>query len=205
MNPGRFVTFEGIDGAGKSSAIQPLAEWLRERGIDVLTTREPGGCALSERLRSVLLSEPMHLETETLLMFAARREHLASTIEPALAGGRWVLCDRFSDATYGYQVGGRGLPAEKFAQLERWVHPDRQPDLTFLFDLPVSLAQARLQGTGAPPDRFESEQSDFFSRVRNAYLMRAVQAPQRFVRIDASRSPGDVVGDVIAAVEARQW
>ena len=133
---GKFITFEGIDGAGKSSHIATVVDLLRARGLNVVATREPGGTPLGEKLRELLLHEPMHLETETLLMFAARREHLAQVIEPALARGAWVVCDRFSDATYAYQGGGRGLERQKFTTLEQWVHGHLHPDLTFLFDLP---------------------------------------------------------------------
>jgi dTMP kinase len=137
---GKFITFEGIDGAGKSSHIESAAAFVRAQGRRVLTTREPGGTPLGEKLRGLLLHAAMHLETEALLMFAARREHLERVIEPALAGGDWVICDRFSDATFAYQCGGRGLDREKFAQLEQWVHAHLQPDLTLLFDLPAAIA-----------------------------------------------------------------
>lgn len=186
---GRFITFEGIDGAGKSSQIAAVVALLRARGIDVDQSREPGGTALGERLRELLLHEPMHLETEAMLMFAARREHLAARIEPALAAGRWVVCDRFSDATFAYQVGGRGLARNKFDALEAWVHPGLQPDLTLLFDLSPDIAAGRVASTGVDPDRFEREQRDFFERVRGAYLERARQAPQRIRIIDANRPP----------------
>ena len=141
---GKFITFEGIDGAGKSSHVEWLAEHLRARGRVVHVTREPGGTELGEKLRALLLNEPMHLETETLLMFAARREHLARLIEPALARGEWVVCDRFSDATFAYQGGGRGLDRSKFLTLEHWVHGHVQPDLTLLFDLPLEIARERI-------------------------------------------------------------
>ncbi len=134
--PGRFVTFEGIDGAGKSSQIAAASQWVQQAGWELVCSREPGGTPLGEKLRALLLHEPMHLETEALLMFAARREHLAQVIEPALARGAFVLCDRFSDATYAYQHGGRGLDARKFATLEHWVHPGRQPDLPFSLTCP---------------------------------------------------------------------
>ncbi|OYD54724.1 dTMP kinase [Thauera propionica] len=186
---GRFITFEGIDGAGKSSQIAAVVALLRVRGIDVEQSREPGGTPLGERLRELLLHEPMHLETEAMLMFAARREHLAARIEPALAEGRWVVCDRFSDATFAYQVGGRGLARGKFDALEAWVHPGLQPDLTLLFDLAPDIAAGRVASTGVDPDRFEREQRDFFERVRGAYLERARQAPQRIRVIDANRPP----------------
>lgn len=189
VSTAKFITFEGIDGAGKSSQIARCCAWLSEAGATVVQTREPGGTALGERLRELLLHETMDLETEALLMFAARRQHLAERIEPALARGEWVVSDRFTDATFAYQVGGRGLDAAKFRQLEHWVHPDRQPDLTFLFDLDPQVAARRLAGTGQAPDRFEREQVDFFERVRAAYLVRAQEAPERFCVIDAMHSP----------------
>ena len=194
---GRFLTFEGIDGAGKSSQIAAVIDRLRERGVEVVQSREPGGTPLGEKLRELLLHEPMNLETEALLMFAARREHLAGFIEPALAAGQWVVCDRFSDATYAYQVGGRGLDPEKFAMLEKWVHPHLQPDLTFLFDLNPQTAAKRLSGTGQAPDRFEREKSDFFVRVRNAYLERASKNPARIRIIDAAGSPQQIREQVL--------
>ena len=165
----RFITFEGIDGAGKSSQIAAAVALIESKGIEVVQTREPGGTPLGEKLRELLLHEPMHLETEAMLMFAARREHLAALIEPALAAGKWVVSDRFTDATYAYQVGGRGLDEARFAALEQWVHPRLQPDLTLIFDLDPAVAARRLAGTGNAPDRFEREKTDFFERVRAAY------------------------------------
>ena len=182
---GRFITFEGIDGAGKSTQIAWVDAWLRARGADVLLTREPGGTPLGEALRELILHRPMQPRTETLLMFAARCEHVLEVIEPALAAGRWVLCDRFTDATYAYQAGGRGLPEEDVACLERWVHPRLQPDLTFLFDLDPDLAAERL-ARARRSDRFESEQRDFFRRVRTHYLERARARPGRFVVVDTT-------------------
>ncbi len=183
----RFITFEGIDGAGKSSHVEWLAGWLRAKGIVVHVTREPGGTELGERLRELLLKEPMHLETETLLMFAARREHLARRIEPALARGEWVICDRFSDATYAYQGGGRGLDRNKFLALEHWVHQHLQPDLTLLFDLPLDIARERIVLANRVLDKFEQERVDFHERVRQAYLERAHSNPQRIKVIDANQ------------------
>jgi dTMP kinase len=185
---GRFITFEGIDGAGKSSHIEATAAFVRAQGRQVLTTREPGGTALGEKLRELLLHQPMHLETEALLMFAARREHLGEVIEPALERGDWVICDRFSDATYAYQSGGRGLDRGKFAQLEAWVHAHLQPDLTVLFDLPSAIAGQRLAAQARALDRFEQERVDFHERVRLAYLERAAAAPQRMRIIDADQA-----------------
>jgi len=183
---GKFITFEGIDGAGKSSHVEWLAEWLRTQGKIVHVTREPGGTELGEKLRTLLLNDPMHLETETLLMFAARREHLARLIEPALARGEWVVCDRFSDATYAYQGGGRGLDRSKFLALEHWVHEHVQPDLTLLFDLPLDVARERIARASRVLDRFEQERADFHERVRQAYLERAHANPSRMCIIDAS-------------------
>lgn len=186
---GKFITFEGIDGAGKSSHIAGAAAFVRGRGLQVISTREPGGTPLGEKLRELLLHEAMHLETEALLMFAARREHLAKVIEPALERGDWVICDRFSDATYAYQSGGRGLEPRKFAQLEQWVHADLQPDLTLLFDLPSPIAGRRIAAQARELDRFEQERADFHERVRVAYLERAAAAPRRMRVIDADQVP----------------
>lgn len=188
----RFITFEGIDGAGKSSQIAAAVALIQSRGIPVVQTREPGGTPLGEKLRELLLHEPMHLETEALLMFAARREHLAARIEPALLSGAWVVSDRFTDATYAYQVGGRGLDEKRFAALEKWVHPHLQPDLTLIFDLDPQVAASRLAGTGNAPDRFEREQVDFFERVRNAYLRRAAADPARVKVLDAGQRPEEI-------------
>lgn len=184
---GKFITFEGIDGAGKSSHVEWLADFLRNQGVTVQVTREPGGTPLGEKLRELLLHEPMHLETETLLMFAARREHLAQLIEPALARGEWVICDRFSDATYAYQGGGRGLDRNKFLTLEHWVHEHRQPDLTLLFDLPLDVARERIVLAQRSLDRFEQERADFHERVRLAYLERAHANPKRIRVINADQ------------------
>jgi dTMP kinase len=189
---GKFITFEGIDGAGKSSHIAGACELLVARGFNVVSTREPGGTPLGERLREILLSEPMHLETEALLMFSARREHLEKVIEPALACGDWVVCDRFTDATYAYQHGGRGLDRHKFNELERWVHGHLQPDLTLLFDLPFSVARERIALQTRELDRFEQEKASFHERVRQAYLERATAAPHRIRVIDASRTLDEI-------------
>ena len=189
---GKFITLEGVDGAGKSTHLAWIAERLRARGRDVVVTREPGGTPLGERLRELLLSEPMHIETETMLMFAARREHLARVIAPALEAGRWVLSDRFTDATYAYQGGGRGLSSDRIAALERWVHGDLQPDLTLYFDLSVEVARERLAASESTPDGFEREAAGFFERVRSTYLERAAAHPQRIRVIDAAESLDDV-------------
>ncbi|MDR1274811.1 MAG: dTMP kinase [Candidatus Accumulibacter sp.] len=188
---GKFISFEGIDGAGKSTHIDAAIDLLRSKGLKVVSTREPGGTPLGEKLRELLLHEPMHLETETLLMFAARREHVARVIEPALARGDWVVCDRFTDATYAYQGGGRGLDLVKIEMLERWVHENLQPDLTFLFDLPTTVAQRRIQAQGRDADRFEREKADFHARVREAYLSRASRF-RRFCVVDADRTRDEI-------------
>ncbi len=189
---GKFITFEGIDGAGKSSHVEWLAEWLRAKGLTIHVTREPGGTPLGEKLREMLLNDPMHLETETLLMFAARREHLARVIEPALARGEWVVCDRFSDATYAYQGGGRGLDRTKFQILEHWVHDHVQPNMTLLFDLPLDVARERIAQASRVLDRFEQERADFHERVRQAYLERAHANPSRICVIDANHPLDDI-------------
>ncbi|MGA8146546.1 MAG: dTMP kinase [Gallionellaceae bacterium] len=187
----KFITFEGVDGAGKSTHLDWFAENLRSRGREVVVTREPGGTPLGERLREILLSQAMHAETEALLMFAARREHIEQVIRPALQRGIWVISDRFSDASFAYQGGGRGVPIEKLEQLERWVHADLQPDLTLLFDIPVQVARQRLSNN-ATLDRFEQEQDIFFEKVRQAYLQRYRKHPERFALIDAARTPDEV-------------
>lgn len=192
MRLGRFISFEGIDGAGKSTQHAWLVEYLNRRGHRVVATREPGGTPLGEKLRTLLLAEPMHLETEALLMFAARREHIAEVIEPALARGDWVVCDRFVDATFAYQGGGRGLSWKKLEDLANWVLGDLQPDLTLIFDAPVAIAQQRLHTATPNPDRFEQEQSEFFERVRTAYLRIATENPHRVRLIDATQSPIDI-------------
>lgn len=203
---GRFLSFDGIDGAGKSGQIDALVGLLRRRGIDVVQSREPGGTPLGEALRDLLLNEPMHLETEALLMFAARREHLDKVILPALEAGQWVVCDRFSDATFAYQVGGRGLSEEKFKALEGWVHPGLQPDLSFFFDLDPAVAHARvLAGRSAQAlDRFELENLDFFHRVRAAYLERAKADPSR-VRIIEAGVTRQAIEAQIADIITSMW
>lgn len=184
---GRFITFEGIDGAGKSTHLAWLADRLTERGVQVVTTREPGGTPLAERLRELLLHEPMSLQTETLLMFAARSEHIEHLIRPALRAGKWVLCDRFTDATFAYQGGGRGADPRRIALLEQWVHAGLQPDLTLVFDCPVAVACARRAASGTDPDRFERETALFFERVRAVYRGRAAEFSARIRMIDADR------------------
>lgn len=187
----KFITFEGVDGAGKSTHISWFAEVLRQRGHDVVVTREPGGTPLGEQLREILLNSPMNIGTEALLMFAARLEHIEQVIRPGLRAGKWVISDRFSDASFAYQGGGRGLNWEKLSQLEQWVHPDLQPDLTLFFDVPIEIAMQRL-ANNVTLDRFEQEQADFFERVRAGYHKRVQQHPQRYVVIDASKNLADV-------------
>jgi dTMP kinase len=201
MATGKFITFEGVDGAGKSTHIAAFADALRRHGKNVITTREPGGTVLGEKLRELLLHEPMHLETEALLMFAARREHLAQVIVPSLARGDWVISDRFTDATFAYQGGGRGLSIDKLTQLEQWVHGDMQPDLTLLFDVPLEVARERLQKT-RDLDKFEQEQEDFFVRVRQVYLQRAAQFPKR-IRVIDSTKPIDEISREIQKIAAQ--
>jgi dTMP kinase len=194
---GKFITLEGMDGAGKSTHIPNIINILQARGCEVVSTREPGGTALGERLRELLLHEPMHAETETLLMFAARREHIAAVIRPALARGAYVLSDRFTDATYAYQCGAKGVLATKIQILEQWVQSELQPDITLLFDVPVEVSMQRLAATRVP-DKFEREDADFFSRIRQAYLQRAQENPTRFRVIDASVALTEVVANVEA-------
>ena len=198
---GRFITLEGIDGAGKSTHAAFIAARINAQGRKVVATREPGGTALGEKLRLLLLNESMTRDTEALLMFAARREHLELVIRPALARGDWVVCDRFTDATYAYQGGGHGVPFARIRELERWVHEDRQPDVTFLFDVPTGVSRARLDSAklaGRALDKFEREASAFFTRVRDAYLERAAALPERFRIIDSTR-PVEVVRAELAA------
>lgn len=189
---GKFITLEGLDGAGKSTHLTRLVELLREQGRTVVQTREPGGTPLGEKLRALLLSEAMNLETEALLMFAARREHIAQVIEPALERGDWVVCDRFTDASFAYQGGGRGLPTGKLEILERWVQGGLSPDLTLLFDVPTDVALGRVQGMGRELDRFEQEKRDFFERVRAAYLDRAHREAGRIRVIDGGQSIAEI-------------
>lgn len=184
---GKFISFEGIDGAGKSTHIAFVQQYLTSYDMQVVSTREPGGTPLGEALRQLLLHEKMHLETEALLMFAARREHIAQVIEPALARGDWVISDRFTDASFAYQGGGRHLDLTKLSALEQWVHPHLQPDLTFLFDVPLAVARARLDATRTL-DKFEQEDADFFANTRAEYLRRAAEFPERFRVIDSTQS-----------------
>jgi dTMP kinase len=185
---GKFITLEGVDGAGKSTHLAWIAERLEAAGKKVVVTREPGGTPLGEELRKLVLAQPMHIETETLLMFAARREHLEQLIRPALAAGTWVLSDRFTDATFAYQGGGRGLDPGRIETLENWVHQGLQPDLTLIFDLSVEEAKRRRMAATVVPDRFEQENLDFFARVRAVYLARAARYPHRIRLLDASKT-----------------
>ncbi|HUX62739.1 dTMP kinase [Sulfuricella sp.] len=201
-NNAKFITLEGIDGAGKSTHLNWLAERLRSQGKNVLVTREPGGTPLGEALRELLLHQAMHLETEALLMFAARREHLDKVIIPALREGTWVISDRFTDASFAYQGGGRGLDESKLKILEQWVQQDLQPDLTLLFDVTLEVSRQRLSGN-ASLDRFEQEKQDFFQRVRDAYLKRAAQFPERIRVIDSGRALNEIqvdLEDVISSI-----
>lgn len=198
---GRFITFEGIDGAGKSTHIRFIVDYLKDHGKTVVSTREPGGTPLSETLRELVLHQKMHLETEALLVFAARREHIAQVIEPALARGDWVVSDRFTDSSFAYQGGGRGLAADKLEILEQWVHPHLQPDLTLLFDVPTEVARERLEATRTL-DKFEREKADFFNATRAGYLRRAAAFPQRIVVIDSTRPIPEIQAQ-LAAILAR--
>lgn len=202
---GRFITAEGIDGAGKTTHLDAAEAWLCDRGQAVLRTREPGGTALAEALRELVLHQAMDPLTEVLLVFAARRDHLREVIEPALAAGTWVLCDRFTDATFAYQGSGRGFDLRVLATLEAWVQQGRQPDLTLWFDLDPAVAAAR-RAAARVPDRFEAQGLAFFKRVRDGYAARAAAEPTRFARIDAAGPPAAVGAALLAVLEARaRW
>lgn len=205
MSKGWFITVEGGEGAGKTTQIARIAHWLHERGHTVVQTREPGGTVLAEKLREILLDNDnvaLSSLAELLLMFASRAQHLDDLIRPALERGETVICDRFTDATWAYQGGGRGLPAQPIATLEQLVHGDLQPDLTLLFDLPVAIGLERAARRGES-DRFESETLAFFERVRAAYLDRAARFPERFVLIDAAQDEDSVWSQVEGALEGR--
>ena len=207
---GRFVTFEGIEGVGKTTQVARLASVLNARGIAHVVTREPGGTPLAESIRQVVLTvreETLPPTAELLLMFAARAVHLANHIEPNLRAGRWVICDRFTDATYAYQGGGRQLSAEPIRNLERMVQGTRRADLTILLDAPVeyALARAAARNAGAAADRFERERGEFFERVRNVYLTRAAAEPNRIALIDATQSVDEVSACILAELKARSW
>lgn len=201
---GKFITLEGIDGAGKSTHLAWLAQFLEACGIGIVVTREPGGTETGEALRELLLDREQHLhrDTEALLMFAARREHLDKVILPALQKGSWVLCDRFTDATYAYQSGGSGLSWERIAALEAWVQDSLQPDLTLFFDVTPELGRAR-SGRIKEPDRFEQEQAAFFERVRAGYLRRMNEQPQRIIRIEADRDVQSIQNAVREIITTR--
>jgi len=198
---GKFITFEGIDGAGKSTHIAFVCDYIKQRGGELVSSREPGGTPLGEKLRELVLHEKMHLETEALLVFASRREHIAQVIKPALARGAWVISDRFTDSSFAYQGGGRGLELAKLEALEQWVHPDLQPDLTLLFDVPLDVARARLDAT-RELDKFEQEKADFFAATRNEYLRRAAQFPQRFRVIDSTQSIAAIQLQIASILDA---
>jgi len=200
---GKFITVEGIEGAGKTTCMQVVTEVIEHQGINAIHTREPGGTVLGEDLRSLLLGHKhtgMSDDAELLMMFAARAEHIAQKIQPALDDGKWVLCDRFTDATYAYQGYGRGIPLEKIAGLENWVQGELRPDLTLLMDLPVEVGMERA-GKRSAPDRFESEAWDFFERIRQGYLSIAAEQPSRVKVIDASQDLPDVQAQVRVAIE----
>jgi dTMP kinase len=204
---GKFITIEGGEGAGKSTMMSRVAEWLESRGLRVIRTREPGGTGLAEKLRDILLDRnniSISSRAELLLMFAARAQHLDELILPALARGDWVLCDRFTDASWAYQGGGRGLPRDEIETLETLVHGDLQPDLTLLLDLPVEQGLRRVAERGQA-DRFEQESRLFFEQVRNAYLERAAAAPDRFAVIDASRNMEEVWSQIDPVLQERMW
>jgi dTMP kinase len=208
--PGRFLTIEGIEGVGKTTQVARLSTALSARGIAHVLTREPGGTPLAERIREIVLSaggEALPPTAELLLMFAARAVHLNNHVEPELKAGRWVVCDRFTDATYAYQGGGRGLGSDDIRQLETMVQGARRPDLTILLDAPVAqaLRQARQRNAGAAADRFERERGEFFERVRGAYLARAAAEPKRIAIIDARQSADLVATRILAELEARSW
>jgi len=200
---GRFITFEGIDGAGKSTHIAALTARLQMQG-EVVSTREPGGTPLAETLRGLFLHHAMDDLTETLLVFAGRRDHLRTVIEPALSAGKTVLCDRFADASFAYQGGGRGMSLEVLNSLESWVLEGRRPDLTFWFDLPAAQAAAR-RAAAREADRFEQQDLEFFERVRDGYASRAAADPDRFARIDASLGVPEVAAQIEAVMLARGW
>jgi dTMP kinase len=202
--PGRFITFEGIDGAGKTTHIDALEQAWRQQGRDVVRTREPGGTPLAEKLRELVLHDSMDPLTEALLVFSARRDHLQQVIRPALTRGAWVLCDRFTDATFAYQGAGRGFELGVLRQLETWVQEGLQPDLTLLFDLSPAVAAGRLQAA-RQPDRFEALDAAFFERVRSGYLARQAAQPERFAIIQADARPEEVAAQVRETIAAKGW
>ena len=203
VTKGQFITVEGTEGVGKSTNMTFIESWLKSAGKELVITREPGGTELGEKLRAVLLDakeQSMCDDTELLLMFAARAQHLREVIQPALDAGKWVLCDRFTDATYAYQGGGRGIDISRIAQLEQWVQGDLRPDMTLILDLPVNVGLERA-GKRSAPDRFELEKHDFFNKVRDTYLARAAAQPQRYEVIDASPSIPEVQQSIQTVLE----
>jgi dTMP kinase len=195
MMNGKFISIEGIEGAGKSTQLAFIENHLKQQGINVVVTREPGGTALGEQVRELLLSprkEGMAVDTELLLMFAARAEHLEQVIKPAIQRGDWVLSDRFVDATFAYQGGGRGIATDRIEQISAWTLKDIKTDITFLFDLPVELGQQRVIARKGTIDRFEQEKTNFFQKIRDCYLHRSQQEPNRIKVIDASKSINDI-------------
>jgi len=203
VTKGRFITVEGSEGVGKSTNMAFIENWLTEAGKELVITREPGGTELGEKLRAVLLDAKEHSmsdDTELLLMFAARAQHLYEVIQPALDAGKWVLCDRFTDSTYAYQGGGRGIDQSRIALLEQWVQGDRRPDMTLILDLPIDIGLERA-GKRSAPDRFELEKHDFFNKVRDTYLARAAENPERYAVIDASPSIADVQQSIQTIIE----
>jgi len=203
MQTGKFITIEGGEGAGKSTNISFIKDYLEQHAIEVVLTREPGGTPLSERLREILLDKNeanMCSDTELLLMFAARAQHLNEVIMPSIKKGKWVICDRFTDATYAYQGGGRGIAFERIAALENWVQGDVRPDMTIIFDLPVDVGLSRASNR-SEPDRFEQENIDFFTRVRNAYLDRARQFPERYAIVNAEPQLDIVQQDLLSVLK----
>ena len=203
MEKGKFITIDGVEGAGKSTQIAFICDYLKSRQIDVVLTREPGGTDVGEKIRELLLSNTtgkMHADTELMLMFAARNEHIQNKILPALEKGTWVLSDRFSDASYAYQGGGRGLSIERIAQLEAWTLQDFVPDMTLLLDLSVELGMSRVENRGEK-DRIESEAMDFFNRVRQTYIDRSKQYPDRIKLIDSSQTPEHTKAQIQAILE----
>ncbi len=202
---GKFLTLEGTEGAGKSTNLRFIEKWLTEQGADVVITREPGGTEIGEAVRAILLNQDyteMHDDTELLLMFAARAQHLREKILPALAEGKWVISDRFTDASYAYQGAARGMGFERIAEIEQWVQQGIHPDTTFVFDLPVEIGMARVAARGTETDRFEQEKQDFFEKVRGAYLTRAQQSPQRYKVLDAAQPLEAVQQQIIERLTA---
>ncbi len=199
-----FISLEGVDGAGKTTHITWLRDYLQQQPtLEVIFTREPGGTPIGEKMRTLVLSETMQPDTEALLLFAARAEHVQTVIQPALHAQKWVVSDRFTDASFAYQAGGRGIDATRLAALEHWTLGELQPDLTFLFDVPEQVSQARLQQGRTQLDRFEQEKSDFHARVRHAYLARANAMPSRFCVIDGTQCIEQIQAQMLAVLHDR--